>query len=211
VTLDPVHSARSAGLRHIADHRSGIRRKMGPHGFEYYRPRGGRIRNAAELKRIAALAIPPAWTDVWICPDPRGHIQATGRDARGRKQYRYHADWRATRDETKYERMLDFAAALPALRTRTSADLAKPGLVRDKVLATVVRLLEKSMIRVGNEEYARDDDEGSSREGAGRHAHVPVQGQERHQAFGEGRRPASRPHREALPRSPGAGALSIRR
>ena len=154
---DPVQSARSAGLRYVSDDTPGIRRRMGPLGFQYLRPRGGVIRNAAELKRIAKLAIPPAWTDVWICPDPRGHLQATGRDARGRKQYRYHPEWRATRDENKYGRMLEFSAALPKIRARTAADLSRSGLPREKVLATVVQLLEKSFIRVGNEEYARQN------------------------------------------------------
>lgn len=154
MTLDPVQSARSAGLRYVTDGRPGISRNMGRLGFEYYR-NGRRIRDRAELARIAKLAIPPAWTNVWICPDPRGHLQATGRDARGRKQYRYHPDWRATRDETKYDRMLAFAAALPKIRARTAADLARPGLTREKVLATVVQLLERSGIRVGNEEYVK--------------------------------------------------------
>ena len=154
MTMDGVQSARSAGLRYVTDDRPGITRKMGRLGFEYYR-NGRRLRRPAELKRIARLAIPPAWTDVWICPDPRGHVQATGRDARGRKQYRYHPEWRVGRDETKFDRMLDFAAALPKIRARTAADLAQPGLTRDKVLATVVQLLERSAIRVGNEEYAR--------------------------------------------------------
>jgi DNA topoisomerase-1 len=113
------------------------------------------VRNAADLKRIRALAIPPAWTHVWICRDPKGHLQATGRDARGRKQYRYHVDWRACRDETKFDRMQAFAGALPAIRARTAADIARAGLPREKVLATVVQLLEKSLIRVGNEEYAK--------------------------------------------------------
>ena len=116
------------------------------------------MRNAADLKRIRALAIPPAWIDVWICLDPKGHLQATGRDARGRKQYRYHADWRARRDENKFDRMQAFAAALPRIRARTAADIAKAGLPREKVLATVVQLLEKSLIRVGNEEYAKTND-----------------------------------------------------
>ncbi len=116
-----------------------------------------RFARPAELKRIRALAVPPAWTDVWICRDGRGHIQATGRDARGRKQYRYHASWHACRGETKFDRMSAFAAALPGIRARTEADLAKPGLPRDKVLAAVVQLLEKSLIRVGNEEYARQN------------------------------------------------------
>ena len=130
---------------------------MGPGGFKYIGADGKVIRNVAELKRIRALAVPPAWKDVWICPDPRGHLQATGRDARGRKQYRYHPHWRACRDETKYDRLQAFAAALPKIRARTTADLARAGLPREKVLATVVQLLEKSLIRVGNEEYAKSN------------------------------------------------------
>jgi DNA topoisomerase-1 len=128
---------------------------MGPLGFTYRDPSGRLIRKAAELKRIQGLAIPPAWTQVWICPDPRGHLQATGRDAKGRKQYRYHPGWRETRDGNKFDRMQAFAAVLPRIRARTRADLARPGLPRDKVLATVVQLLERSLIRVGNDEYAR--------------------------------------------------------
>jgi DNA topoisomerase-1 len=131
---------------------------MGPLGFKYYSPTGKLIRSASELERLRALAVPPAWTDVWICRDPRGHIQATGRDARGRKQYRYHPDWRACRDETKYERLAAFARALPRIRRRTHADLRRQGLPREKVLATVVQLLEKSLIRVGNDEYARENE-----------------------------------------------------
>jgi DNA topoisomerase-1 len=153
--VSPIESARTAGLRYVCDDKPGIRRTMGPLGFKYIGPNGRVVRNAAELKRIRSLAIPPAWTDVWICADPRGHLQATGRDARGRKQYRYHNDWRACRDETKFDRMHAFAAALPGIRRRTTADLARPGLPREKVLATVVQLLEKSLIRVGNDEYAR--------------------------------------------------------
>ena len=154
---DAVASARSAGLRYVCDGTPGIRREMGPLGFKYLGPDGKVIRKVEELKRIRALAVPPAWTEVWICTDPRGHLQATGRDARGRKQYRYHPSWRTCRDETKYDRMQAFAAALPAIRARTAADLARPGLPREKVLATVVQLLEKSLIRVGNEEYARQN------------------------------------------------------
>jgi DNA topoisomerase-1 len=150
-----LDSAESAGLRYVCDDKPGIRREMGPLGFRYLGPGGRVIRKAADLRRIRTLAIPPAWTDVWICTDPRGHLQATGRDARGRKQYRYHTDWRATRDETKFDRMQAFAAALPVIRARTQADLRRPGLPREKVLATVVQLLEKSLIRVGNDEYAR--------------------------------------------------------
>jgi DNA topoisomerase I len=153
--VNPIESAKSAGLRYVSDQARGIRREMGPLGFKYIGLNGKVIRNAAELKRIRSLAVPPAWTDVWICADPRGHLQATGRDTRGRKQYRYHPDWRACRDENKYDRMQQFAAALPDIRKRTEADLARTGLPREKVLATVVQLLEKSLIRVGNDEYAK--------------------------------------------------------
>jgi DNA topoisomerase-1 len=128
---------------------------MGPLGFRYVDADGKVIRRSADLKRIRALAVPPAWTDVWICRDGRGHLQATGRDAKGRKQYRYHVDWHACRGETKFDRMSSFASALSVIRRRTEADISLPGLPRDKVLATVVQLLEKSLIRVGNEEYAR--------------------------------------------------------
>jgi DNA topoisomerase I len=126
-------------------------------GFRYVTPQGATLRDASDLQRIRSLAIPPAWRDVWISPQARGHLQATGRDARGRKQYRYHPKWRQVRDESKYGRMLEFAAALPALRKRVDADLAVPGLPRHKVLAAVVQLLEKTLIRVGNDEYARDN------------------------------------------------------
>src|SRR5918992_3049981 len=132
---DPVASAKEAGLRYVSDARPGIRREMGPLGFKYIGPNGRVIRNKAEITRINKLAVPPAWTDVWICPDARGHIQATGRDAKGRKQYRYHPHWRACRDETKYDRMLAFADVLPAIRRRTNADLSREGLAREKVLA----------------------------------------------------------------------------
>jgi DNA topoisomerase-1 len=169
-----VASARSAGLRYVSDCKPGIRREVGSPGFRYKRADGRLVRNTADLKRIAALAIPPAWIDVWICPDPKGHLQATGRDARGRKQYRYHADWRMCRDETKFDRVQAFAAALPKIRTRTAADTAKAGLPREKVLATVVQLLEKSLIRVGNEEYAKTN--GSFGLTTMRDQHVDVRG-----------------------------------
>jgi DNA topoisomerase-1 len=154
---DPQQSAASAGLRYVCDRDAGIRRRMGKLGFEYDDRHGRRIRDAAVIKRLASLAVPPAWTDVWICPDPRGHLQATGRDARGRKQYRYHPDWRTCRDETKFDRMQAFASALPRIRNRTAADVRRTGLPRAKVLAAVVQLLEKSLIRVGNDEYARQN------------------------------------------------------
>lgn len=152
-----VASAASAGLRYVTDRLPGIRREMGPGGFTYIGTDGKRIRSASELARIRALAIPPAWSDVWICAYPRGHLQATGRDAKGRKQYRYHADWRIGRDESKFDRMQAFAARLPGIRRRTRADLGLLGLPRDKVLAAIVQLLEKSLIRVGNEEYVKQN------------------------------------------------------
>jgi DNA topoisomerase-1 len=154
---DPEQAAREAGLRYVSDDRPGIRRRRAGKSFRYLRPDGTAVKDAPTLKRIAGLVIPPAWQQVWICTDPRGHIQATGRDAKGRKQYRYHARWRATRDETKYERMVAFGAALPTIRAQVDADLARPGLPREKVLAIVVRLLEATLIRVGNEEYAREN------------------------------------------------------
>lgn len=139
----------------MRDEQPGIERKRRGDGFVYIGVDGKPIRTAAVLDRIRALAVPPAWTNVWICPDPRGHVQATGRDAKGRKQFRYHAKWRAHRDETKFDRLQAFADVLPLIRRRTNADLAQSGLPRTKVLATIVQLLEKSLIRVGNEEYAR--------------------------------------------------------
>ena len=148
-------SAQRVGLRYSTDRRSGITRRRTSHGFVYRRPDDTSVRDTATLTRIRALAIPPAWTDVWICPDPSGHLQATGRDARGRKQSRYHARFRADRDEAKFARLIAFAHVLPRIRERCDADLARPGLAREKVLAAVVRLLEATLIRVGNDEYAR--------------------------------------------------------
>jgi DNA topoisomerase-1 len=156
--LPPPVSAKLAGLRYVDDlHTPGIRRLGSKTRVRYIAPGGRTIRDAAELQRIRSLVIPPAWKDVWICADPRGHLQATGRDARGRKQYRYHPRWREIRDEAKYGRLIAFAQALPKIRRRTDADLRKPGLRREKVLAAVVQLLEKTLIRVGNEEYAKDN------------------------------------------------------
>ncbi len=158
VSADPADAAASAGLRYVSDVRPGIRRRRSGKGFSYVDAAGKPVRDATTLERIRRLAIPPAYTDVWICPDPRGHIQATGRDARGRKQYRYHPKWREVRDETKFGRMAAFSEALPKIRKRVEADLASAGLSRDKVLATIVHLLECSCIRVGNEEYARSNE-----------------------------------------------------
>jgi DNA topoisomerase-1 len=145
------------GLRYVDDSRPGYTRQWIDGAFAYFNTQGKRIDDAAEIRRVNALAIPPAYIDVWICPDSRGHLQATGRDARGRKQYRYHPQWRETRDATKYERMLAFGAVLPKLRARVTRDLTLDGMPRDKVLATVVRLLDTTLIRVGSEEYAREN------------------------------------------------------
>jgi DNA topoisomerase-1 len=153
--LDPVEAARQAGLRYVNDRQAGITRRKRGTGFEYRAPDGRVLRDRPTLLRIRALAVPPAWTGVWICSLANGHIQATGRDVRGRKQYRYHARFRALREETKYEKIFDFAAALPKIRAQCERDLATPGLSRDKVLAAVVSLLEQTLIRVGNEEYSR--------------------------------------------------------
>jgi DNA topoisomerase-1 len=156
--LQPAQSAKAAGLRYVSDAAlPGILRRRAGTAFRYVTPGGSVVRDRATLRRIRALAIPPAWETVWICPREDGHLQATGRDARGRKQYRYHARWREVRDETKYGRVIAFARALPRIRRRVDQDLALPGLPREKVLATVVRLLETTFIRVGNEEYARQN------------------------------------------------------
>jgi DNA topoisomerase-1 len=154
---EPAQSAQAAGLRHVSAAKPGISRRRAGGGHAYTAPDGSPVRDPATLARIRALAIPPAWSEVWICPDPKGHIQATGRDARGRKQYRYHASWHEIRHETKFGRMLAFSAALPAIRRALDIDLALPGLPRRKVLATVVRLLECTQIRIGNDEYARNN------------------------------------------------------
>ena len=157
VVRDPVDSAQAAGLRYVSDTMPGIRRKRSGSGFSYVGPDGKAVKDPATIARIRSLAIPPAYVDVWICPSANGHIQAIGRDARGRKQYRYHPKWRETRDETKFGRILAFSEALPAIRRRVENDLSKPGLPREKVLATVVRLLDCTGIRIGNDEYARSN------------------------------------------------------
>jgi DNA topoisomerase-1 len=148
-------STTAPGLRHSTDRRPGITRRRSGRGFSYRDADGNVVRDRETLARIRSLAIPPAWTDVWICPYPNGHLQATGRDAKGRKQYRYHPRFRRRRDAAKFERLVAFANALPAIRSRVDEDLARPGLPKEKVLAAVVRLLELTLIRVGNEEYAR--------------------------------------------------------
>jgi DNA topoisomerase-1 len=152
---DPREAAESAGLRYFSDDRPGITRRKAGARFFYLGQDGRRVSDPGVLARIRSLAVPPAWTDVWICPFADGHVQATGRDARGRKQYRYHPRFREVRDSTKYERMAGFAESLPALRARIGEHMRSPGLSREKVLATVVHLLEATLIRVGNNDYAR--------------------------------------------------------
>jgi DNA topoisomerase-1 len=154
---DPQASAEEAGLRYVSDSGPGIRRRRAGKGWTYIGADGARLTDADRIAWINRLAIPPAWTEVWICPIRRGHLQATGRDSRGRKVYRYHPRWREVRDEAKYGRLVDFARALPRIRRRTERDLRRRGLPREKVLALVVRLLEETLIRVGNDEYAREN------------------------------------------------------
>lgn len=192
-SVNPLHSAQAAGLRYVSDASPGIRRRRSGRGFSYAGPDGRVIRDGAELDRIRRLAIPPAYTDVWICRMPNGHLQATGRDARGRKQYRYHPRWREVRDETKFGRMLAFSDALPRLRARLDADLARQGLPREKVLATIARLLECTSIRVGNEEYARANQSFGLT--TLRDHHVQVSGSTLHFRF---RGKSRKPHEVAL-------------
>ena len=165
-------SAKEAGLRYVTDTKPGITRKKRGKNFVYLQADGKLLRDREELIRIKRLAIPPAWTDIWICPSNNGHLQTTGRDVRGRKQYRYHSRWREVRDSTKYDRMMDFAKALPKIRKRIQRDLRLKGLPREKILATLVRLLEKTLIRIGNDEYARDNQSYGLTTMRNRHAKV---------------------------------------
>jgi DNA topoisomerase-1 len=166
--------ARAAGLRYSSDAAPGISRRRAGSGFSYRTARGATLRAERTLARIRALAIPPAWRDVWICPDARGHLQATGRDARGRKQYLYHSEWRTQRDATKFDRMEAFGATLPQLRDRIDADLGLAGLPRERVLAAVARLVDDTLIRVGNEQYRRAN--GSFGATTIRQSHAQVSG-----------------------------------
>jgi DNA topoisomerase-1 len=161
-----------AGLRYVTDGVAGIRRRRAGRGWAFYDPSGRRIDQEAERQRIASLVIPPAWTQVWICPDPRGHIQATARDARGRKQYRYHTRYREARDKSKFRRMLEFSEILPDIRERVERDLKARDLTRRQILATVVRLLDKTLIRVGNDEYARENNSFGLTTLRGRHVEI---------------------------------------
>lgn len=179
--LDNVATAERAGLRYITDDRPGITRRRAGRGFSYRTPDGAPIRDREQIEAFRAIVIPPAWTDVWICPNPNGHILATGRDARGRKQYRYHPDWRQVRDATKFDRMVPFGGALPALRARVERDLGLRGLPREKVLAAVLHLIDFTLVRVGNDEYARlNESFGAS---TMRNEHAEVRGQRVHLAF----------------------------
>jgi DNA topoisomerase I len=155
--VDPRDAAESAGLRYVSDTRPGIRRKKAGTGFSYTRVDGSKLTEKDVLKRIKALAIPPAWTEIWICPFADGHLQATGRDAKGRKQYRYHPRFREVRESTKYEHVVAFADSLPTIREKVREHMALRGLPREKVLATVVHLLETTLIRVGNDGYAKQN------------------------------------------------------
>jgi DNA topoisomerase-1 len=154
---DPREAAAAAGLVYVSDEERGIRREKVGDGFRYYKANGDLLKDEAVLERIRKLAIPPAYTDVWICPKANGHLQATGRDARGRKQYRYHPQFREVRESTKYEHMMEFAKALPDIRRKLAEHMAMRGLPREKVLATVVHLLETTLIRVGNDDYAKEN------------------------------------------------------
>jgi DNA topoisomerase I len=158
LSADPAASAKTASLHYVSDESPGIKRIRNGSGFVYVGADGKVIRDPAKRRRIESLAIPPAWTNVWICPRQDGHLQATGRDAKGRKQHRYHRRWREVRDENKFERVLAFAKTLPMIRKKIAQDLELPGIAREKVLATVARLLETTFIRVGNEEYARNNE-----------------------------------------------------
>lgn len=170
--IDPPAAAKSAGLRYVQDSMPGIAREPDGAGFRYTEQHGEPVRDEATLARIKSLAIPPAWTDVWICSDQNGHLQATGRDAKRRKQYHYHPRWRAVRDEVKFERMLEFGKALPAIRRQVDAALRLPGLPREKVLATIVYLLQVTMMRIGNEEYARSNKSFGLTTLRGRHVRI---------------------------------------
>jgi DNA topoisomerase-1 len=158
INSETLAEVKAAGLRHVTDRQPGIRREPDSEkDFRYFAPNGEKVTDEKTLTRIKSLAIPPAYQDVWICLSPNGYLQATGHDAKGRKQYRYHPHWRESRDETKFEHMMDFGAALPHIRERVDADLRRPGMPREKILATIVRLLETTLIRIGNEQYAKEN------------------------------------------------------
>lgn len=170
--LDPPTAARLARLHHTTDEKAGITRHKARNGFDYRRPDGSPVRDLETLQRIKSLVIPPAWSAVWISPDPLGHVQVTGRDQRGRKQYRYHPRWREVRDESKYGKILIFARVLPSIRARVDADLRRHGLPCERVLAAIIRLLELTLFRIGNDEYARANGSFGLTTLRDRHAHI---------------------------------------
>jgi DNA topoisomerase I len=180
-TASPIESASDARLSYVTDRQPGISRVPAGKGFRYYNSRGKLVRVPAVLRRIQSLVIPPAWKDVWICSNPQGHLQATGRDARNRKQYRYHPRYRAAREETKYGKLILFGRTLPRIRRKVLHDLSLPGLPEEKVLATVVRLMDLAQIRVGNEEYARENQSYSLT--TMRNRHVEINGSRLHFQF----------------------------
>ncbi|CAN5449174.1 DNA topoisomerase IB [soil metagenome] len=181
LTTVSISSAKAAGLHYVNDSTPGLGRRLVGKTFQYFDENGKRVRNRDTLAGIKALVLPPAWTDVWICPDPAGHLQATGVDSKGRKQYRYHPRWREVRDEAKFYRLLRFGSALSRIRRKVARDLRSVGLVREKLLATIVRLLETTLIRVGNEEYAKEN--ASFGLTTLRNRHVKVQGSSLHFEF----------------------------
>jgi len=172
VLPDPPAAARSAGLRHVSDSAPGFSRRRRAQGFTYLTPSGSPLKDRSQLRRIRSLAIPPAWKDVWICPLPTGHLQATGLDNRGRKQYLYHPGWTAHSNRDKFDTLADFGAALPAIRNRIDRDLRLPGLPKDKVSACILHLMDRTLIRVGNSEYARDNESYGLTTILNRHARV---------------------------------------
>jgi DNA topoisomerase I len=214
--VDPKEAAECAGLRHVSDTRPGIRRRKSGKGFTYTRPDGSRVIEGDVLRRIKSLAIPPAWTDVWICPSADGHIQATGRDAKGRKQYRYHGRFREVRESTKYEHVVEFAEALPAIRAKVREHMALRGLPREKVLATVVHLLETTLIRVGNDDYAKqnnnlwpDDAEGAPCGCGRKRVAVPLYWQKRQAMVAARERSADRQNHPGMPGAPRPGVAAV--
>ena len=204
---DPRDEARAVGLRYVSDDRPGYHAPALGAGLQLSLANGETIRDRAEIARIASIAIPPAWTEVWICPNPRGHILATGRDARKRKQYRYHPEWRSLRDATKFDRMAAFAAALPAIRARLTEDLDLRGLPREKVLAAVVSIIDRTLIRVGNEEYARQNGSFGATTLRDEHAEI-VRGELRLSFRGKSGRSTRRPSRTPASRGWCAAARS---
>jgi hypothetical protein len=216
--LDPAEAAKLAKLRHVSDQMPGITRHKARNGFDYRHPGGELVRDIDTLKRIRSLVIPPAWNAAWICPYPNGHIQAVGRDKRGRKQYRYHPRWREVRDESKYGKMLIFGRVLPAIRERAEADLRRRGLSRERVLAAVVRLMEMTLFRIGNTEYAKTNKSYGLTTLRDKHVAIDrkshpseLSGEARPPPLNRYQRPPTDPHCQRLPRPARLRAFPIPR